>query len=173
MANKKIVVLKLRELIYTGIFLFFGIILILLLVAMFSGGRSGKKSDKAGGNSGAAVSDDVGTDTGSDQENAAAETFNPGIYTADFTLAGNTYTLQLLADSNRIKSVNLISLQSRDSEDYITTMYPLIEPALQIIESNLADGIPLSEITFSVENQYTGSLLVDALEDLMEKAKAQ
>ena len=47
MANKKIVVLKLRELIYTGIFLFFGVLLVLLLVAMFSGKKDKKQEEGA------------------------------------------------------------------------------------------------------------------------------
>jgi len=152
MANKKIVVLKLRELIYTGIFLFFGIVLILLLVAMFSGGhRSDPNSTEENTSS-----------PGADNDTTA--TFRPGLYTTDLTLAGNTSSLQLLVEADRIVSIDL------ETEDYITTMYPLIEPALDIIESNLTEGIPLSDITFSMDTQYTGHLLIQALEILFDKA---
>lgn len=218
MANKKIVVLKLRELIYTAIFLFFGIVLILLLVAMFSGKKagSGKNSDagQAGsipsesgtGTSGSSAgqaaqgsaaatgtstepgqpsreSDGTGQQNGTNQNGSSfadsdlTQTFRPGVYTADFTLAGNTLTLELIVDPGRVKSVSLRSLASAaadgeggEGDEFIATMYPLMDPALAIIESNLAEGTALSDITFSVENQYTGTLLVSAIGQLLNKA---
>lgn len=153
MANKKIVVLKLRELIYTGIFLFFGIVLILLLIAMFSGGHRNDPDSSEENTQSAPVTD-----------NATAATFRPGLYTTDLTLAGNTVSLQLLVDADQVVSIDL------ESADYITTMYPLIEPSLDIIENNLTEGIPLSDITFSMDTQYTGHLLIQALEILFDKA---
>lgn len=206
MANKKIVVLKLRELIYTAIFLFFGIVLILLLVAMFSGKKtgSGKNSDagQAGsipsesgaGTSGSSAatgasteasqpsgeSDGTGQQNGTNQNGSSfadsdlTQTFRPGVYTSDFTLAGNTLTLELIVDPGRVKAVSLKNLASAaadgEGDEFIATMYPLMDPALAIIESNLAEGTALSDITFSVENQYTGSLLVSAIEALLTKA---
>ncbi len=46
-----------------------------------------------------------------------------------------------------------------------------MKPALEVIESSLTEGVALSDITFSVENQYTGTLLVQAIEGLLEKAQ--
>lgn len=189
MANKKIFVLKLRELIYTAIFLFFGIVLILLLVAMFSGKKadSGKASgqnapgdlstsEPAAGASGANQSGEGTAEDGKGNSYADSDltqTFRPGVYTADFTLADNTFTLELLVDADRVKAVNLRTVNPASGvtgEEYIATMYPLMEPALDVIESNLVEGTSLSDITFSVENQYTGTLLVSAIGQLLNKA---
>ena len=97
------------------------------------------------------------------------------MYTTDFSLGGNTLTLQLLVDADRVKAVNLLSLEASangdSGEDYIATMYPLMKPALEVIESSLTEGVALSDITFSVENQYTGTLLGQAIEWLLEKAQ--
>lgn len=156
MANKKIVVLKLRELIYTAIFLFFGAILILLLIAMFSAkDRTAPEKEPE------------------TEEDTLAQTFHPGVYTTDLSLSGKTFTLQMLADADGIRSVDLLSLDLADGasgDEYISAMYPLMKPALETLTECLAEGIPLSEITFSVENQYTGALLKEAMEILLEKA---
>lgn len=178
MANKKIVVLKLRELIYTGIFLFFGVLLVLLLVAMFSGKKDKKQEEGARtpGQEAGRGSDSGNSDAPKDSDRAdSAAVFCPGVYTTDFSLGGNTLTLQLLVDADRVKAVNLLSLEASadgdSGEDYIATMYPLMKPALEVIESSLTEGVALSDITFSVENQYTGTLLVQAIEGLLEKAQ--
>ncbi len=191
MANKKIVVLKLRELIYTGIFLFFGVLLVLLLVAMFSGKKSKNQKEDTNSSRQESRQDDSSDDsdtTGSSTQASTAVSssdsatvgnsvtvFCPGVYTADFSLGGNTLTLQLLVDADRVKAVNLLSLDAsadgRSGEEYIATMYPLMQPALEVIESSLTEGTALSDITFSVENQYTGTLLVQAIEELLKKAQ--
>lgn len=155
MANKKIVVLKLRELIYTGIFLFFGIILILLLVTMF-------RKDRPEGDEPAAPT----------MTSTAA--LLPGLYTTELQMADNAFTLELRVQSDISSTLQLIpaSTPSEDisGEDYLATMYPLVEPALDILSRHLTEGAPLSEVTFSLENQYTGTLLLDALELLLTKA---
>lgn len=158
MANKKIVVLKLRELIYTGIFLFFGVILILLLVTMFRGDQP-DDSDMA----------EPATPT-----SASAASLQPGLYTTELTMGGNAFSLELRVQSDQKKSLQLVPVHAPSGditkEEYLATMYPLVEPALDILTRTLTEGALLSEVTFSLENQYTGTLLLQAAELLLIKA---
>ena len=154
MANKKIVVLKLRELIYTGIFLFFGIVLILLLIAMFSGGHRNDPDSSEENTQSAPVTD-----------NATAATFRPGLYTTDLTLAGNTVSLQLLVDADQVVSIDL------ESADYITTMYPLMEPCMETLARQICENQSVENLTYPEENQYTARLLTEAVSAALQKAK--
>ena len=160
MANKKIIVLKFRELIYTGIFLFFGIILILLLVTMFRGKPSEEREN---------ASPTLATNT------TISNTHNlfPGLYTTDLTMAGNAFTLELRVQQDLSTDLRLVPSHPLTEEitgdEYIQTMFPLVESALKTLHTNLAEGAPLSEITFSLENQYTGNLLRDALEQVLAR----
>ncbi|MBQ4522797.1 MAG: hypothetical protein IJA10_07580 [Lachnospiraceae bacterium] len=81
--STKIVVLRGRELMYTGIFVVLGIILILLLILMFF-----PKSSK--------------------EENTTK--YNPGIYTSTLTLGDSTLNVEVTVDENHIKQVNLVNI---------------------------------------------------------------
>ena len=81
--STKIVVLRGRELMYTGIFVILGIILILLLILMFF-----PKSSK---------------------EETTAK-YNPGIYTSTLTLGDSTLNVEVTVDENHIKQVNLVNI---------------------------------------------------------------
>ena len=83
-SNTKVVVFKAKELIYTGIFLLLGILLILLLIFMFLPKEKKTNMD-------------------------AEETMNyiPGVYTSTIQLGDNTLDVQVTVDSKKIKSVSL------------------------------------------------------------------
>lgn len=190
MANKKIIVVKLREIIYTGIFLFFGIVLILLLVAMFAGSEKETKSDHT-----APPSSEDSAEPSSGAETMAIATastasnvlsysdYRPGIYCADLNLSGTTYSLQVILDPSGIRDLSLLPLSATDSasgdfstgkdgnnDSYIATMYPLMEPVLTQIEEALQNNTALSDITFEAESRYTGSLLTTRLQSVLNKA---
>ena len=75
-SKTKIIVLKSKELIYTGIFIVLGILLILLLWYMFSPKENEKDT----------------TDTSISTETFA--TYQPGVYTSQLNLGGTTLELQ-------------------------------------------------------------------------------
>ena len=75
-SKTKIIVLKSKELIYTGIFIVLGILLILLLWYMFSPKEDEKDT----------------TDTSISTETFA--TYQPGVYTSQLNLGGTTLELQ-------------------------------------------------------------------------------
>lgn len=144
MAKTKIVVIQMKELIYTAIFAGLGILLILLLVFMFF--PSKKDSEKTG--------DSMGT-----------AKYNPGVYNSQIELGDSTLNLEVVVDADQVKSVAFINL-----EDSVTTMYPLVKPSLESIEKELVKGIAPEEIPLSEKSKYTESLLIEGVKAALNKA---
>lgn len=142
MSKTRIVIIQLKEIIYTVIFVGLGILLILLLVFMFLPNKGS------------------GTD-----RSEIEPTYKSGVYTSQLTLNGTTLNLEVVVDENHINSVRLIN-----TSDAVKTMYPLIEPALEQIEEQLSDNVAIDDITLSKDSQYTESLLLDAVDKTLEKA---
>lgn len=143
MAKTKIVVIQMKELIYTAIFAGLGILLIVLLVVMFLPGRN--KDDKA--------------------SQAEAGIYKPGVYNSEIALGDSTLNLEVVVDADQVKSVSFVNL-----EESITTMYPLVKPSLENIEKSLQEGTDLNDIQFSEKSKYTESLLVEGIRAALDKA---
>lgn len=145
MQNKtKIVVLHMKELIYTAIFAALAILFIILLVYMF-----GKK------------------DSGEAMETMAQSEYVPGVYTTSLTLNNNVIDVEVVVDENHINSVRLVNIN-----EAVTTMFPLVEPAFDSIAGQIYEGVELSNITYDEESRYTSQALISAIQSSLEKASA-
>lgn len=145
MAKTKIVVIQMKELIYTAIFAGLGILLIVLLIVMFYPfNKEDKKTDQAADNG----------------------MYQPGIYNSQIELGDTTLNLEVVVDSDQIKSVSLVNL-----EESVTTMYPLVKPSLETIEKELIDGKSLDDIPLSEKSKYTESLLLEGIRTALDKAR--
>lgn len=144
MSNKtKIVVLHFKELIYTVIFLILAIVLILLLVFMFHPGR--------------------------DKDNTVeTATYVAGVYTSTIQLQDQNIDVQVVVDENHINSISLVNL-----DESIATMYPLMQNCLDNISQQIYQNQSVDRITYSDENQYTSTILVNAIRSAIEKAKTE
>lgn len=145
MARTKIVVIQMKELIYTAIFAGLGILLIVLLIIMFF--PFNKEDKKAGQTS----------------ENGV---YQPGVYNSQIELGDTTLNLEVIVDSDQVKSVSLVNL-----EESVTTMYPLVKPSLEAIERELIDGKSLDDIPLSEKSKYTESLLLEGIRTALNKAR--
>jgi len=141
MAKTKIVVIQLKEIIYTVIFAALGILLILLLIFMFKGGK-----------------DDGVAKNGS-------ELYKSGKYTSIISLNDMDFNLEVVVDNNHINSVNI---QNYDS---VTAMYPVVKPSLEDISLQLSNDVPLDKISIDQDMQYTEQMLIDAIKNALEPAK--
>lgn len=141
MSKTKIVVIQLKEIIYTAIFVALGILLILLLVFMF-----------------------LGKDKGSTQT-SASQKYTAGVYQASIELNDNVLNLNVVVDQDRVKSLEIVNL-----DEAITTMFPLVEPGLSKIESQLLSGTDIDSIELSNDSKYTQTILLDAIKATLEKA---
>lgn len=141
MAKTKIVVIQLKEIIYTVIFAALGILLILLLIFMFSG---------------------------KDNEDVASETklYKAGVWTSSIPLSDTVINIEVVLDENHINSVRIVNI-----DETITTMYPLVAPALDEISAQLSNDVPIDQLELQADSKYTQTLLIEAIKVALDKAK--
>lgn len=149
-SKTKIVVLHVKELIYTGIFVVLGILFLVLLIVMFLPDKKENQETMAPGVTEETVK------------------YVPGVYTTSLILNGNVVEIEVTVDEYNI---NLVRLKNLD--DAVTTMYPLLEPAFDNLATQIVENQSLSNLTFPEENQYTSMVLEEAIYNTFEKAKAE
>lgn len=142
MSKTKIVVLHMKEIIYTAIFVGLGILLILLLVFMFL---------------------PKNTDSTSDND---APIYKPGVYTSQMTLNNATLNLEVVVDEDHINSVKFVNL-----DEDVSTMYPLVKPALEEIAEQLYSDVPVDDIVIGDDSKYTSIKILDTIKDTLKKAQ--
>lgn len=147
MSNTKIVILRMKEIIYTAIFVGLGILLILLLLIMFH---------------------PAGTDEASPDSSDETAKYTPGVYTTEVALGENKINLQIYLDSDHVNHIKLTSLN-----DTVETMYPLISPTVENISKQLSNGVSIDNVVLSSESQYTQTLLLEAINKTLQKAELQ
>ncbi len=141
-AKTKIVVLHMKEMIYTLIFAGLGILLILLLIFMFLP----KQKDKT-------------TET---------MKYVAGVYTSTIQFNDSTIDVQVIVDEQEINSVSLVNL-----DETVTTMYPLMEPAVKNLADQIISKQSTENISYSEDNQYTSLVILNAVNDALQKAGAE
>ena len=142
-SKTKIVVLHLKELIYTGIFLVLGILFIVLMIIMFMPAKQGPKPASLNETS----------------------LYVPGKYTTSLQIGSDTVDVEVVVDEACINSIRMVNLT-----EVITTMYPLMEPCLDTIAEQICEKQSLNDITYPDENKYTSQLLLKAIEAALDKA---
>ncbi len=138
----KIIVLHMKEVIYTAIFAVLALILLILLLVMF---HPDKKETKA---------------------SVSGAIYDAGTYSSPIVLGGQNVNVDVTVDEQ-----NILSISFSHMEESMATMYPLMTTSLkelsdQIIEKQSTDGI-----TFQQENQYTSQMLLHAIENALEEAR--
>lgn len=141
MSNTKIVVFQMKEIIYTILFLLLGILFVVILVFMF---HSNKKKDAG--------------------EEAAL--YRPGVYSSECKIGNTVMNVSVVVDENHVNAVQIDNLS-----DSVATMYPLVETSMDDIEECLTSGTDINDIQLSDENRYTKVLLLNAVEESLEKAR--
>ena len=154
-ARTKIVVLHMKELIYTCIFAALGILFIILLVMMFLP----DDGDTTGGTPGNTA--DNGVIPG-----ASETVYIPGIYTTELILGGHTVDVEVIVETNAISSIRLVNLS-----DAITTMYPLLQPTFDSICTQVYETQSLEDISYTADTKYTSLVLLEAVRSSLDKAR--
>ena len=142
-SRTKIVVLHMKEIIYTAIFAALGILLIVLLFIMFRPGGT---------------------------QNGAGETkqYNPGVYTSTLTLNNANLEVEVAVDESRINSIRFSNL-----DEAVTTMFPLIQPAIEDIADQIYETQSLDDIALSEDTPYTSQIILDAIREAVGKAAVE
>lgn len=195
-ANTKIVVLRRKELLYTGIFAALGVLFVILLLMLLLPGKGADTSsgtpDSPDSTAETAMPDNV-ADLGrssqfSDAEDvstsavldnasgavldstsgtvSAGNTYIPGIYTTELILGSETANVEVIVSDHAITSVSIA-----DPSETLTTMYPLLEPTMESLNDQLCEMQDPSQVTYSAETRYTSLVLLEAVKASLEKAK--
>ena len=177
-ANTKIVVLRRKELLYTGIFAALGVLFLILLLMLLMPGKDTDASgtpDSPDNTAETAMPDNV-ADLGrssqfSDAEDAstgavAGNTYIPGIYTTELILGSETVNVEVIVNDHAITSLSLA-----DTDEALTTMYPLLQPTMDSLSEQICETQDLSQVTYSSETRYTSLVLLEAIKASLEKAK--
>lgn len=150
MSNKtKIVVLRMKEIIYSGIFALLGILFIVLLIIMFV-------PDKEEGNSEIPL------------PSVSEANYVPGVYSSTIRLGSQTVDIEVLVDAH-----NIISIETVNLSEAVETMFPLVEPSLDNLATQIISSQSLENITYSDDAKYTSLVLLEAIEQSLEKAKVK
>lgn len=139
-SKTKIVVLHMKELVYTAIFAVLGILLILLLVFMFLPDKKNGKTEET-------------------------MQYVAGVYTSSIQLNDNAIDVEVIVDESNIKSISLVNL-----DDTTAAMYPLMQPALDNLTQQIYEKQSLEDITYDTESQYTSTVLLNAIHTALDKA---
>ena len=142
-SKTKIVVLRMKEIIYTAIFIGLGILLITLFLIMF---RPKKEAAQT-------ASDGV--------------SYIPGVYTASLVLGSQNVNVEVAVDSDHIKSITCTPLS-----DSVATMYPLMAPSAADLAQQICASQSLENLSFPDGSQYTSRALLGAVKTALGKAAA-
>ncbi len=141
-SKTKIVVLRMKEIIYTAIFVGLGILLITLFLVMF---RPKKDAVPTSG-------DPVH--------------YVPGVYSSVITLNSQDINVEVAVDSKKITSVTLVPLS-----EAVTTMYPLMQPAMDNLSQQIINNQSTKNVSYATESRYTSGVLLKAVDQAIAKAQ--
>lgn len=140
----KIVILKMKELICAGIFLALGILAIILLIITL------KNKD----------------DSSALAPQDPSAIYVPGTYTTAMVLNGSNVELAVTVDETAILSIEL-----QNMDETVSVMYPLMEPALEELSSQILELQSIEGIEYSSDNLYTSTVLLNAITSSLNQAK--
>ena len=140
-STPKIMVLQLKEVIYTIIFVILAVLLVLLFIFMFL-------PDKK------------------ENERTSETSYQSGTYTASLVLNSMPLEVSVCVEDNYIKSVDFTNL-----DESVSVMYPLLQPSLDHIENFVVANQSLDEISYEKDNSYTSAILEAAVKSALEKAE--
>lgn len=141
-SNPKIVVLHMKELLYTAIFIAFALLLIILLIFMFK--SSGDKETSS----------------------PAKDTYTAGVYASSITVNGTDMQLQVTLDSDNINAVEL-----KNTDEAISAMYPLISSSVADISEQIVSTQSTNNISYSDDCKYTYQTILSNVNNTLSRAK--
>ena len=200
-ANTKIVVLRRKELLYTGIFAALGVLFVILLLMLLLPGKAADTSgtpDSPDSTAETVMPDNV-ADLGRIPQSTQTEDVSTGAVAdadavldnasgavldnvsgpvgTDNTYIPGIYTTELILGSETVNVEVIVndhaitSLSLADPDETLTTMYPLLEPTMDSLSEQIYETQDLSQVTYSAETRYTSLVLLEAVKASLEKAK--
>jgi len=158
-SKTKIVVLHMKELLYTGLFAVLGILLVILLFVLFLSGDS-EDTPPTG------TQTPVPESSMQDSSTETASLYLPGVYNTELVLNDQTVNVEVIVDGEKISSLQLVNLN-----EAIETMYPLLQPTFESLTEQILEKQSLEDISYSQDSRYTSLVLLEAISKALEKAQ--
>ena len=140
-SKTKIIVLHMKEIIYTALFILFLIILAVLLFFMFGSRKS--KEEAASGDA----------------------LYTAGTYTSSVSMDQTNLEVEVTVDEDHIKSIRFSNL-----DETVETMYPLLQSSMENLADQIVLSQSAEDITLPEDSEYTSSLILSAIQSALEKA---
>lgn len=140
-SKTKIVVLRMKEIIYTAIFIGLAILLISLFLVMFRPKKDAVPSS------------------------AQTVSYTAGVYTSSLVLGSQHVNVEVTVGADQINSIALVPLS-----ESITTMYPLMQPTLDDLAQQILKTQTTEDLSYSMDTRYTSNALIDAIDQALAKA---
>ena len=156
-SKTKIIVLRMKEIIYTALFIGFAIVLIMLFLFMFR-----PKKDNIPEGTSCQASESASSAA------PASATYVPGLYSSSIVLGSENANVEVTVDRTGIRSVSLVPLS-----DSVETMYPLMAPSMDSIAAQILENQSLEGLEYPSGSQYTSMALVSAVRTALSKAVEQ
>lgn len=142
MSNQtKIIVIRQKNL-FIGLFVALAVILLILYFVM-----------------------NIKTDTGEPDINEFP-TYTAGVYSSTILLNGNPIEIRVTMDNNLIHDITTANVS-----DSIETVFPLFDSCFEEIASQVINNNSTDNITYSEGNQYTSTVLLEAIKSAINKAR--
>ena len=97
---------------------------------------------------------------------ARSASYIPGVYTSSLTLGNQNLNVEVTVDDTDITSVSFVSL-----DEAVTTMYPLMEPVMADLENQILAHQSTEDLSYSMETRYTAQVLLNAIDNALQKAR--
>ena len=79
-----------------------------------------------------------------------------------------TIEVEVVVDARRINSISF-----RNLSDEVATMYPLMQPCMDVLSQQIYEKQTLKDIELSEEGEYTSEVLLSAIKTAIGKAKGK
>lgn len=143
----KIVVLHLKEVLFTALFAILGILLVAMVLILFSPDSSGKEK-KAG------------------SDLVSGKMYSAGEYTTPVTLGNQTLHIKIKVTENEITEISFTDLTPE-----MKTMYPLLVPTLNDLSTQILENQSLDEVAYPDDRKYTSLVLLNAIKEALSQAQ--
>lgn len=160
-SQTRIVILKMRTIIYTGIFIFLVLVLGVLLYLMF--GKNTQNTDDFASPA-SSTANSAGSITSLTENTASL--YDPGCYHSVLKLGDYSVDVSVTVNADRIESIQLPELSGE-----VAGSYPLLEPALTDLSEKILAAQSTEYLIYDENMQYTQTALTDAINTALKKAE--
>lgn len=142
----KIVVLHLKEVLFTALFAILGILLIAMVLVLVFPNESEKSSK-------------------SSNALQKGNTYIAGEYTTPVTLGNQTLHIRVKVSENEITEISFVDLTSE-----MKTMYPLLIPTLEDLSDQIIQNQSIDDVVYPDDRKYTSLVLLNAIKEALSQA---